>query len=494
MNRPTSQYHTIVVSDLHLSDAEPARANNPLWKKFRRKDYFIDDSFSNFLDFMQKKIDAAAIELVLNGDIFDFDSITAIPKKPSFEVSHMEKRFGLDSTEEKSLFKINLILKDHSLWVESLSNFVREGNHLIFIIGNHDIELYWPKVQKAILDKLDLPDNLRAHVRFCEWFYVSQGDTLIEHGHQYDPYCMAIDPVHPLIVKNGKYKMRLPFGNLANRYMVNDMGLKNPHSDDSFVKSSMDFARFFFKYEAKIQPFMIFTWLLGSLRTLFTSINEGLYPTLKDPLTFDDRVKQIAYRSNSIPSVVLNLKENHAHPAVLRPFMVLRELWLDRAFLLAIIVAACWQIFTTSHLFANVSLWWFAVPLMTCLPFFIYYSHGVKSDVRENARKAVERTPLSAKAAGVTRVIHGHTHLPEHFRLEDIEYINTGTWSPRFRDPECKQPWGNQHFAWINGSQNRQAGLFIWKNPDAIETEAINATTLKNTKKNAESNFEMAGL
>ena len=476
---PSSTYHTIVVSDFHLADAEPSHKENPLWKKFRRKDYFIDQTFADFLRCMVNEVKGAPIELVFNGDTFDFDSITALPLHRDFDISYTEKLIGVDSTQEKSLFKIGLILRDHKVLIETLSEFVKEGNHVVFVIGNHDAELYWPQVQKAIHESLNLPENLKHHVRFCEWFYIAQGGTLIEHGHQYDPYCLILDPIYPLVKKKGEYKIRLPFGNLANRYMVNQMGLKNPHSDDSFMKSVPEFANFFIAYEMKTQPFMILTWFFGALRTLFTSINEGLYPTIKDPLTLEDRLKQIAFKANSEVSVVLALKENHAHPAVMRPLMVLRELWLDRAFLLIMIVWGCWQIFTTSNVFAHVSLWWFLVPLMASLPFFLYYAHGVKSDVRKNAGKALKRAPLSAKMANVKKVVHGHTHLEGHLFIEDIEYINTGTWSPRFRDAECELPYGEMHFAWINGEKNREMGLFIWKDAGIQNKETTTVTSYK---------------
>ncbi len=460
----SNSLHTLVVSDLHLADCESPDPSRPLWKKFRRKEYIIDESFNNFLKFMQQKILNSTIELVLNGDIFDFDSITASPKNPNYKVIQFEKKFGLGPSEEKSSFKMGLIIADHPIWFRALSEFIHNGNHVIFIIGNHDIELYWPKVQQMIIDHLNLSENFRHHIRFCEWFYVSKGDTLIEHGHQYDPYCMTLNPIYPMIKKNGEYKIRLPFGNLANRYMVNGMGLKNPHSDDSFIKSAYEFAKFFYEYEMRVQPFMIFTWFFGALRTLITSINEGLYPSQKDPLMFEDRIKQIAARANTAPSVVLALRENHAHPAVHRPLMILQELWLDRTFLLLLILAACWQFFTTSHLFVSLSLWWFLVPLFCFVPFFIYYAHGVKSEVRSNAHKAFKRTPLSARAAKVERVIHGHTHIEGHFNLRSgIEYLNTGTWTPRFLDPECNIPYGNRLFGWINGDENRHLGLYYWQ-------------------------------
>ena len=129
--------------------------------------------------------------------------------------------------------------------MEALRNFVVNGNRVIFIIGNHDMELHWMAVRRDIVDFLNLPVKLQSNVRFCEWFYISESDTLIEHGNQYDPYCLCANPINPLIRKRKKDFIRLPFGNLANKYMINGMGLKNPHDDRNFIMSVFEFSKYF---------------------------------------------------------------------------------------------------------------------------------------------------------------------------------------------------------------------------------------------------------
>jgi hypothetical protein len=51
-------FHTAIISDLHLSDAEPSRpkykVRNELWKKFKTKEFFIDQALVEFLDEIQK--------------------------------------------------------------------------------------------------------------------------------------------------------------------------------------------------------------------------------------------------------------------------------------------------------------------------------------------------------------------------------------------------------------------------------------------------------
>src|SRR5581483_4823995 len=120
--------NTIILSDIHLADAEPPHPRNPLWKRFKRPKHFIDQSFKEFLEYMQKTAPASSLELVLNGDIFDFDSVMSMPERPDFHVTWLERARGLAAEEPKSRYKIQVILQDHSVWLEAIRSFVMAGN------------------------------------------------------------------------------------------------------------------------------------------------------------------------------------------------------------------------------------------------------------------------------------------------------------------------------------------------------------------------------
>ena len=144
---------TAVISDLHLCDEQVIDVRNPLWKKYKSRDFFFDTDFANFLlkiqEMAQKKaadlqIDPS-VELVLNGDIFDFDSVCVMPESPPYKVSWLETRRGLFPEEEKSCFKMEVILRDHTLWIDALRAFILNGNRVIFVVGNHDVEMLFPR-------------------------------------------------------------------------------------------------------------------------------------------------------------------------------------------------------------------------------------------------------------------------------------------------------------------------------------------------------------
>ena len=237
--------YTAVVSDLHLCEAEPIHTKYPLWKKYKTRQFFFDKEFVQFLKTIHEKAHLKKVELVLNGDIFDFDSVIALPKNPPYRISWIEKRRGLHPQEEKSVFKIKKILQHHKAWVKSLREFLMQGHRVIFVIGNHDVELHFFLVQQAIRETLSLPKDLQKNLRFNEWFYLSNNDTLIEHGNQCDPYCVAENPVHPFIVRYNRVEVRVPFGNLATRYMINAMGFFNPHVGTNFIMTAEEYINFF---------------------------------------------------------------------------------------------------------------------------------------------------------------------------------------------------------------------------------------------------------
>lgn len=441
--------YTAVISDLHLCEEEPVNQKFPLWKKYKTREFFFDEEFKLFLDRLMEMSNGESIELILNGDIFDFDSCTKLPDEPPYFISWLERNRGLHPQEEKSTFKIKTILEDHKLWVDSLRNFILKGHRAIFIIGNHDLELHFKLVQAEVMKALDLPDDKKHLVRFNEWFYISNGDTLIEHGNQYDPYCMTQDPVNPFILKFNRIEVRIPFGNLATKYLINGMGFFNPHLDANYLMSTKEYFVFFFKYISRAQPLLIIDWLWGSTVTLIQSFLDRLKPTINDPLGIEDRVEEIAFKSNATPRMVRELKELAVAPAASYPSLIMKELWLDRAFLILAAIFVLYLVFLqVDHLF-NIAIWWIFIPLSLFIPFFLFYSRSVRSSVHEFKEPREKTLALSGLITKVSRVVYGHTHIVRHEMIGAIEHLNSGTWSPAFTDVECEHPIGQKTFVWI---------------------------------------------
>ena len=448
---------TAIISDLHLCEEEPINFDTPLWKKFKTREFFFDKTFADFIHEIEKKsishardlkIDAS-LELILNGDIFDFDSVTSIPHDPSFHVNWLEKIRGLGPREEKSVYKIDKILQDHPEWVLALRAFIVRGNHVVFIAGNHDVEILFPQVQEKIREALDLPIDLQKNLRFCEWFYISGNDTLVEHGHMYDPYCCLKDPISPMVRKQNSVEMRLPFGNLACRYLINGMGFFNPHSDNNYIMSLKEYVVFFLKYIVRKQPLLMWDWFWGSTVTLIQSVSDHLLPNWRDPLKIDQKVEDIAAKSNCDARVVRQLRAIGASPAASQPLLLMRELWLDRAFFILLGLIFILSVFSWIYIASGISFFWVFIPVVLCIPFFMFYSNSIQSKVHTYKEPQATFLDLSCQITGVNRIVYGHTHHPRHEIIGFCEHLNSGTWSPNFSDVECTKRNSKYNYVWI---------------------------------------------
>ena len=58
---------TIIVSDMHLADAEPVDPKRPHWKAYKQRRNFFDADFANLLQHVRASA-TGSCELVLNGD------------------------------------------------------------------------------------------------------------------------------------------------------------------------------------------------------------------------------------------------------------------------------------------------------------------------------------------------------------------------------------------------------------------------------------------
>ncbi len=462
--------HTAMISDLHLCEAEPFNPKFPLWKKFKTRQFFFDETFKKFLLHIQEKAQGEQVELVLNGDIFDFDSVMIMPDEPTFRIHWLERKRGLYPRPERSHFKIQTIIKHHPLWFESLRQFIQDGHRVVFIIGNHDLELHYPIVQNEIRQALQLTDATQELVRFCEWFYISNHDTLIEHGNQYDPYCVCEDPINPFSQGYNYSSLRLPFGNLACRYILIGMGFFNPHVDSNYIMSLGQYVHFFVKYIWRAQPLLVWDWFFGAVVTLMVSLSDRLLRPIRDPLRLEDKVNQIAQKANADARMVRELRELFVPSATTNPFLIAQELWLDRAFFVLIAFLIVLEIMLMVKQFFDVSIFWGLIPIALFLPFFLFYSKSITSLVSNYKEPDEKNLSTAAAITKVHRIVYGHTHVVRHEMIGAVEHLNSGCWSPAFTDVECTKAVGQKNFIWIEpGPEGHRRSQVLVFDPNAMQ-------------------------
>jgi hypothetical protein len=197
-------------------------------------------------------------------------------------------------------------------------------------------------------------------------------------------------------------------------------------------------------------------------------------------LKIEDKVNRIAEKSNAEPRMVRELRELFVPPATKNPFLIARELWLDRAFLLLITFLVLFELMLLVKQFFALSFFWVFIPLFLLLPFFLFYSRSVVSLV-SSYKEPDERILATASAiTNVQRIVYGHTHIIRHELIGSVEHLNSGCWSPAFKDVECTIPIDQKTFVWIEPSLkgNRQARVFIFDQDHSREAfRAIHTKT-----------------
>jgi UDP-2,3-diacylglucosamine pyrophosphatase LpxH len=151
------------ISDLHIGDKSP-------WDRF-------GDEKAGLLVGVLERIDRDMNhrgELILLGDIFDFTLLAgheALPQK-------------IDSAK---IF--DSVRKAYPHLFKALREFIRAGNSLFYVWGNHDYLMRFKKhghqFQKAVLKRLW--DSFRQwHIWFSDYYVSPSHSVYAEHGHRYD--------------------------------------------------------------------------------------------------------------------------------------------------------------------------------------------------------------------------------------------------------------------------------------------------------------------
>lgn len=200
----------LVVSDLHFGTG----LRNSNGTQNQLEEFYFDEKFSEFLEFHScSKFKDIDVELVLNGDIFNFLQID------------YKGHFVPVITEGMTLNMLDRIVEGHPKVFEALRKFGSlEGKKITYITGNHDQGMLWPKVQ----DRLNF--HLETNVNYCQLVYYFDG-VHIEHGHMHEA-ANRMNPKKFFLRKNlPEPILNLPFGSHFFVDFVLKLKQHYPHVD-----------------------------------------------------------------------------------------------------------------------------------------------------------------------------------------------------------------------------------------------------------------------
>lgn len=236
-------------SDLHLGiGRDPETGGYSLMENF-----LADEAMGRWVEHHRPQAAQGAL-LVLLGDVFDFLRIPQIPESDADyqlwaerlrwlgetdRADHLdrpvrgsERDFGLRTHDYRTLWKLLLIFRGHVPFFQALAAWVGAGGGLIIVKGNHDVELYWPLVRRAIRDELvrrgAAADAVNARVAFADDPF-TLGNLYFEHGHQYEEMTRVVGG--PTLERDPT-QINFPLGSFVNRYLINSIERLNPFIDN----------------------------------------------------------------------------------------------------------------------------------------------------------------------------------------------------------------------------------------------------------------------
>ncbi|MBN1773401.1 MAG: metallophosphoesterase [Deltaproteobacteria bacterium] len=437
----------LIVSDLHLCDVEDHADG---WKAYKSSRFVFDEELAERVArFAERAGPGDRSTLLLNGDVFDFDLVTAAPKEAPWPVSRNERKRGLAPNEHKSAWKLGRILEHHPGFVRMLVRFAAAGHRIVYVLGNHDRELHFPAVRTVLLDALRAavdaggPALPAEPIRFEDWFFYEPGRLYAEHGQQYDLYTSYRWILAPTYPRRGGAQLTIPMGNLSNRYLMSGMGFFNPHATD-YILNLYRYLAHWFRHYAFSKHSLAWNWLRGSV-TAVRALLRIKRKNLRRPADYDERLRAQAERSGVAPECLVALERLARPPITTRVFRIFREFWLDRVLLSGAMVLG-----TVVLALVPIPLWVKLMVPLTGFPliFFVYELlahgetvHGVESRLPSFARSIVELLPARV-------VVFGHTHRPRILPLgRGVQFVDSGTWAPIWdRGPERRLTAGYRNW------------------------------------------------
>jgi UDP-2,3-diacylglucosamine pyrophosphatase LpxH len=443
--------HTIALSDIHLCELEPGTG---LWMRYRQAAVSPDKEIAALLDDVLSRTKGDEVELVLNGDVFDFDA----PRVRDGESHHHDS----PRNAKHAVPQIEAILRDHPVFVEALGRVVAAGHRVVFISGNHDVQLTLSDVRDAVRatvveaarealasrDQHEPRAVLQRRVVFRAWFHKTKDGIVLEHGNQYDELCCFRYPMMPFHRKTQTIQPTL--GSLVARRMVGRMGYFNPHVDSSYMLSTFGYLAHWARYYLFSRRSLAFAYATGALYSLIELLR------VRDRGSRKRRADNVAAGVLETGEPVRRVRRHDrlgVRPAEDGFRRVLRELWVDRVALGAItaFAATLWFVLTRGALSAGA--------LLAPLGFVAYEVTSPKISLDTTWKRVQSTARLIARIHGARAVVLGHTHRPEGVWEDGVFFGNTGSWSAAYRDIACTQPlFEKKPFIWLTSDGDKLTG------------------------------------
>ena len=202
----------LVVSDIHLGPGAGATG------ELAGVEDFV--SQAEWQALLAREAPGPPTDLIIAGDLIDFWQIAGgigVPVKRD---------------ESDSLLTLDVALASHPDFFAVLRGFLAAGDHrVIFVRGNHDADLVWPRVQLRIAEVLGAK-GLRQLV-FAPALGYAHGGVHVEHGHHFDGANTPLRELAPVeLGPDGHCRLRPVWGEVFLAEVFNEVERRMPFVDN----------------------------------------------------------------------------------------------------------------------------------------------------------------------------------------------------------------------------------------------------------------------
>lgn len=408
--------HTLVLSDVHLTEAVDG---DGAWMRYRQRSFFPDHDFRRFVDEVLGTMGRRdELDLIFGGDFIEFEH--PITNKGETEPPR---------TEDESIATLDRVLADHEIFFRAIADVVRAGHRVVFVVGNHDVQLSFPKVQERLIGHLAAmvpelaPEEATRRIRVRTWFYQTADGVHVEHGHQYDAYCSYRDPLKPLSADSTEIFPTV--GSEAFQHLIARMGFFNAYDERSYMLSLPAYLTHWAKHYLFSRRSLATTWFLGAFRVVGSILSAR--PAKEVAKTI--KREAIAARAAFAEANAVNREwiEGHAAlfavPADDTPTRVVREMRLDHAGLAVIALGGL----VLSAFRPKLGLVMTASAIAAGIANALLQPHaGVEAEY-DRVEKVARHIARIYRARAV---VFGHTHIPRCEAEDGVLFCNTGAWTP----------------------------------------------------------------
>ena len=411
--------HTVVISDLHLSQLEPG--SGP-WMRHRQAHAAPDADLAALFDHLASLTYlGSSLCLVLAGDVFDFDAPIV-----TGQTSRLQ---GTDRTEARAVATLDAILDDHPRFVEALEALLVIGVEIVFISGNHDAELTLPAVRARLRDRLRHAGSRSSAssgtLSFRAWFHRTPDGILIEHGHQYDPACSHRHPMHPFTLDGHEIEPTL--GSLGSRLLAARVGTLDPHDDRVLPLRPLPFAAHWARHYLASRRLLLLGFATGIGRSLSLlhrhSPRDDARERRSSRALRRRDLRAASFETGASLSAVTRHARLAARPTGDRLLSVARALFVDHVLFgaLALLGAAALVLLAPRP--------WVLTASLPLAAFLVYASAARASPLAAGWRSAGHSAEAIARIHDARAVVFGHTHAPEGRWGEGGVFVgNSGSW------------------------------------------------------------------